>query len=188
MKKYKLAKRGFSFIEAVMAIAILIFILVALVYLYYSYTKVYYYQQAVQNVSGSASIAANELQSTVMQADHIVASHSFSGHTYTTGQSTLVLEIPSIDSSGNIVSSKYDYAVFYVSGTRLYRLVQSDAASSRPSGLKQLSDVLGNLTLTYNNADLSKADKIDADIQMQTITRGQTVSYSLHQEVYLRNL
>ena len=117
-----------------------------------------------------------------------MTSHNFSGTTYSTDQHTLVLEIPSVDGSGNIVSGKHDYTVFHLTGKNLYRLVQADAASSRPSGLNQISDAVAAIIFTYNNSDLSKATKIDANIQMQTISGGQTISYNLHQEIYLRNL
>ena len=187
MKKNKPDNQGFTFIEAVVSVAIFIFITLAMLYLYYNYSNIYNYQQVEAKVAGSARTAANELQKTTLQADKIVSSHTFSGHAYSTGQNTLVLEIPSIDSSGNIVSGKYDYVVFYASGTNFYELTGADAASSRPSGLKQLSDSVATITFTCNNANLDLADKIDADLQMQTTTRRQTITYHLHQEIYLRN-
>ncbi|OGI26294.1 MAG: hypothetical protein A3J76_04680 [Candidatus Moranbacteria bacterium RBG_13_45_13] len=188
MKKKGAIGHGITFAEAIISVAILIIILLALVYLYNNYTKVYNYQQAVMNLSGSARAAANELQNTALQADEIVASHNFSGTTYSSDQDTLVLEIPSVDNQGNIVDDKYDYVVFYLTGRNLYKLVQADAASSRPSELKQLCDSVEAVAFTYNNADLSLANKIDADIEMQTITRRQTVLYNLSQDIYLRNL
>ena len=188
MKKKGATSDGITFAEAIISVTILIIILLALVYLYSNFTKVYNYQQAVMNLSGSARAAANELQSTALQADKIVASHNFSGTTYSSDQDTLVLEIPSVDNQGNIVDDKYDYAVFYLTGRNLYKLIQSDAASSRPSGLQQLCDSVETITFVYNNADLSLANKIDTDIEMQTMTRRQTVLYNLSQDIYLRNL
>lgn len=187
MEKNILNNRGLTFIEAIIAVAVLIFVSVALLTLYNSYTKVYNYQETVMRVAGSARTTANELQNTALQSNQIVASHTFSGHEYSTDESTVVLEIPSVDGSGNIVSGKHDYAVFYTIGTDLYKLVQADAASSRPSGLKQLSDSIAAITFIYNNADLAQADKIDADMQMQATSRRQTVTYNLRESIYLRN-
>ena len=187
MKKKSPSKLGFSFVEAIFAAAILIFVLTAFIVLYLNFSKSYNRQQAEIKMGDSAREAVKELQNNALQTDQIMTSHNFSGTVYSTGQHTLVLEVPSVDGSGNIVSDKHDYVVFYLTGKNLYRLVQADAASSRPSGLNQISDAVATLTFAYNNADLAKADKIDADVQMQTISGGQTISYSLHQEIYLRN-
>jgi type II secretory pathway pseudopilin PulG len=188
MKKNQKNRKGFSFIEAIVSIAIFIFILLALVLVYDNYSKVYNYQEAVFNLAASARATANEMQNAALQADHIVASHSFSGTTYTTDQDTLVLEIPSIDSQGDIVSGKYDYVVFYITGSNLYKRLEADAASSRASVTRQLSENIESVAFTYNNADLSLASKITADIHMQKMTRRQTVSYELEQDIYIRNL
>jgi hypothetical protein len=175
-------------IEAIFASAILFFILGALVVLYLNFSKFYNRQQAEINIGNSARETVKELQSAALQSNQIIASHDFSGTVYSTDQDTLVLEIPSIDGSGNIVSGKHDYVVFYLTGKKLYRLVEADVVSNRSSGQNQLSDAVMALTFTYNNPNLAQATKIDTNLQMQTISGSQTISYNLHQEIYLRNL
>ena len=187
MKKNKRYNRCFSLAETIIATAILIYVLGALLILYNNFFKVYSNQQTKIKIGNSAREAAGELQSAALQANQIIASYDFSGTVYSTDQHTLVLKIPSIDGSGNIVSEKFDYAVFYLIGKSLFRLVEADAASSRPSGLNKISDAVSTITFTYNNADLTLATKIDADMEMQKISGGQNVSYQLHQEIYLRN-
>jgi hypothetical protein len=188
MKKKRPNTPGFSAIEAIFASAILIFALGVFVALYANYSKFYKRQQTEITIGDSARQAVKELQNVALQANQIMTSHSFSGTTYTTGQHTLVMEIPSVDSSGNIVSGKHDYVVFYLTGNNFFKLVQADAVSNRSSGQNQISDAVSALTFTYNNANLALANKIDTDIQMQTISGGQTIAYHLHQEIYLRNL
>ncbi len=180
-------KKGFTLIETMVTIAIFILVSLALGYFYVYYYKIFHTQQALISVAGSASLAANELQNAVLQADQILVSHNFSGTVYNTGQNILVLELPSIDGSGNIVSGKYDYLVFYATSTHLYKLVQANAQSSRPSGSRQLSDTVSTFTFTYNNGDLTQADKIDVDMNLQTVANRQTIPYHLHQTLYLRN-
>lgn len=179
--------RGFTFIEAVFAVAVFIFITLAMMYLYYNFSNIFNYQQVEARVAGSARTAASELQSAVLQANKIVSSHAFSGHTYSTDQDTLVLEIPSINSSGDIVAGKFDYVAFYIVGTNFYKLTEVDAASVRPSGLKQLSDAIAAIIFTFNDANLDLAGKIDVDMRTQAMARRQMVTYHLYQELYLRN-
>src|SRR4030065_1607532 len=114
-------------IEAIITVSILAYIVVALLVLYTNYSKFYRFQQAKINTGGSAREAIKELQNAVLQTDNGMASHNFSGTDYSSGTNSVVLEIPSVDGSGNIVSGKFDYVVFYATGKDLYRRVQADA-------------------------------------------------------------
>ncbi|MCX6766717.1 MAG: hypothetical protein NT170_02970 [Candidatus Moranbacteria bacterium] len=187
MKKNRFDNRCFSLAEAVISVAVVIFILVAFLVIYSNYNKFFNLQQNEIALGNSGREAVKELQNAALQADKILASQTVSGTTYTTGAHTVVLEIPSIDGSGNIVSGKDDYAVFYLTGKSFYRRIQADAASSRHSGSNKISDSVSALTLTYDNANLAQAKKIDADVQMQMTMNKQTASYHLRQEIYLRN-
>ncbi|MFH0930235.1 MAG: hypothetical protein V1814_03220 [Candidatus Moraniibacteriota bacterium] len=187
MKNKNQNNRCFSLAETIIATAILIYVLGALLVVYNNFFKVYSNQQTKIKIGNSAREAVKELQSAALQANQIIVSHDFSGTVYGADQDTLVLKIPSVDGSGNIVSGKFDYAVFYLTGKNLFRLVEADATSSRPSGLNKISDSVSTITFTYNNADLALATKIDVDMEMQKISGGQNVSYQLHQEIYLRN-
>lgn len=187
MKKSNSKNRGFSFAEALIALAILIFVLLAMLFIFKNFSGVFSFQQASIRTSGSARTAADEIQSTVLQADKVVETHSFSGNSYDTDGDTLVLEIPAVDGSGNILSGKYDYAVFYVNGTNLYKRVDADGESSRSSETKQLSDTLSSIAFTYDNVDLNLVGKVNVDIQTQARGGRQTVSADLQREMYLRN-
>jgi prepilin-type N-terminal cleavage/methylation domain-containing protein len=187
MADIKLAKRGFTLIETIIAITIFAILCFALVNVYLKYYNAYHTQQAIISVAGSASTVANELQNATLQAKQVIISHTFSSGTYNSNQNTLVLQMPSIDSSGNILTDKYDYVVFYASGANFYRLVEIDGSSSRNAGLKKLSDTVSVIEFFYNDSDLSKVNEITVDINMQKISGHQTFPYSLDQKLYLRN-
>jgi type II secretory pathway pseudopilin PulG len=187
MRKNNSKNQGFSFAEALIALSILIFILLAILFIYMNFSRVYSFQQATIRTAESIRTAANEMQSTVLQADKVVESHSFSGNSYSTDADTLVLEIPAVDGSGNILSGEYDYAVFFASGANLYKRVDANAASSRQSGTKQLSDSIYSVAFTYDNVDLNLITKVNADIQAQAVGGRQTVNADIQREMYLRN-
>jgi hypothetical protein len=171
----------------VVSTAVVIYIMVAFLVIYSNYDKFFNRQQIQINIGNSGREVVKELQNAALQSDKILVSQTISGTTYTTGVQTVVLELPSIDGSGNIVSGKYDYAVFYLTGKNFYRRVQVDAASSRHSSLNKISDAVATLTFTYDNANLALAAKIDTDMQLQASSGKDTISYHLHQEIYLRN-
>ena len=168
--KHRIFKEiGFSLIEVVVAVAVFVIVILGFFGLYDGYIRTFNTQQAQFIVTTSASALMNEVTTMVLQADRVLSAHTFSGTAYTSGASSLVLELPAIDSSGNILTG-HDYVVFYVSGNAAYRLFEADAASNRRSGLKQLSDAVNSLIFTYDNIDVTQATKVDTQIE----TRIQT--------------
>ena len=183
----KKAQVGFTLLETIVAIAIMTIVLAALLVLLTNFYKVFNAQQSTARVSGSATIAGNELQAKISQATQIVTSATISGTLYTTDSDTLVLELPSINGFGAVIAGTYDYAVFYVSSGALYERVQPNGASSRPTIYKQLSNSISSTSFTYNSGDVTQATKVDINILMQ-LTAGRTTStHQLKQTLYLRN-
>lgn len=181
-------KKGFTLIETIVVIAISVVALLALVNLFLIFNTTYGNQQAFMAASGSAGGAMNALEAAIMPADHVLASHSFSGTTYSSNATTLVLELPAVDSSGNIIANTEDYIAFYSSSEKLYRLIQTGAGSARHSGLTQLSTTLNSISYTYDNADFTKVTNVTADIVTQAQFKQKTVQGHLNEQIYLRNL
>jgi len=180
--------RGFSLIETFIVIAISVVAFIALANLFLMFNSLYGYQQAFMAGAGSASNAMNAFEAAVFPADHVLASHSFNGTTYSSATTTLVLELPAVDGSGNIIAGTNDYIVFYPSSTTLYRLTAAGAGSTRVSGLKQLSTTLNTISFTYDNTDFTKVSNVTADIVTQAQFKQQTVQSHLNEQIYLRNL
>lgn len=178
---------GFTLIETIVVIGILVIVMFGIYLIYTGFYNVYNSQQAQINVSSSAGQSIYEVENYTLQADQVLSSHSFSATTYTTDADTLVLEIPSIDSSGDIVSSKYDYVAFYLSGNNFYRILAPDASSSRKAGTRQLSNAAQSLTFTYDTATMSLVKEVTIDFTTQTTVRGKIISNHLHQILHLRN-
>ena len=180
-------KRAFTIIEVLVVIAIFSIVMMAVLELYLNFFKTYAIQNATINNSYSAGAILNETENLVHQANAIVGSKVVSGTSYTTGSTTIILEIPSITSSGDIVSGKYDYAVMYLASTGIYRVLSSDAASSRVSGRKLLSEVVNSFSLTYNSGTPALATRVIEDIVTQSQVKQQTLQTHLTGTVYLRN-
>ncbi len=182
------SQKGFTIIETLIVLFLVSLVTMAMLQLYLSFYASYAVQNASINASYSAGQIVNETSRLALQADAIIASHIFSGTTYTTGSTTIVLEIPSINSSGDIIAGKHDYAAVNFSTTIVTRALDADASSARVSGTKLLSDVAGNLTFTYNNGSPTLATNVTIDILTQSQVKQQTLKSHLIQKVYLRNL
>lgn len=181
------AQDGFTIVEIVVVLGITILIMLGLFTLYDNYYKVYNAQEATARVVSAAALTGSELQNSIKQAESVLSSHTISGTTYNSDSDTIVLRLPAVNSSGSLIASQYDYIVFNVDGTRLSKITSAYSSSFRQSGTRQLSDVVGTATFSYNNGDFAQVDRVDVNVNMQVTNRGITTSQNLQQSLYLFN-
>ncbi|HUQ30311.1 MAG TPA: hypothetical protein VM103_02200 [Candidatus Paceibacterota bacterium] len=182
-----MSRRGFTLVEVVILIGLIGLILTVLSSLFLIFNRTAKVQDALVSTAGSAGSIVNGIQAVVHPADQVLVSHAFATGTYASGTSTLVAQIPSIDSSGNVVASKEDYAVIYQTGTSVYRRIEADAASSRQTGTKLLGINSSSLTFTYDQVDFSQVASVTVDIGTQAAVKQQTFTSHLRERIYLRN-
>lgn len=118
-------RMGFTLIELQMATAIACIALLTAVSIYIFYRKTYVIGSAVLDVYASSRVAMGWVAKDVRCAAQVVSSYT-SGTTYTTGDHAIVLQVPSIDTSGNVIKSYYDYIIYQLQGAQLYRIIIID--------------------------------------------------------------
>jgi prepilin-type N-terminal cleavage/methylation domain-containing protein len=179
--------KGFTLIETVIVSALFLVITLALGSLFISFYKTYGYQNAIVSAAGASGRIIDRAQSVVLPADQVASSHVFSGTTYTSSATTLVVEMPSIDSSGVTISGTYDYAVIYRSGTTVYLKVEPAAASSRPAITEDIAEGVSSLSFAYDNADFTQVTSVTVDTTAAATSKGDTVQSRKKETIYLRN-
>jgi len=187
MTDNRLSSKGFTIVEILVAVGIFALIALAMIDLFISNNALIKSEEATIDVVGTASKVAGEVQTYAMQADAVVLSHDFSGVTYTSGTSTLILELPAIDGSGSIVGSEYDYIVFYSASSSAYRIINTSLSSARAGGKRLLGDSLDSLTFTYDALNPMDATKIEVDVQTAKQTGKRNSQTHVRQQIYLRN-
>lgn len=180
-------QKAFTLLEVIISVGIFVLLSISMVDLIIGTDNLLRSQQVTIDVIGSASEAMSDIQTMATQATQVAASHSFSGTTYTTSTSTLVLQLPSITSTGSIVSGQYDYVTYYATGTSAYRIIDPGTGSVRPSGTKRLSDTVTAFTFTYGSSDPTLSTSTMIDIQTQGTFKKVNAATHLHEQVYLRN-
>jgi type II secretory pathway pseudopilin PulG len=178
---------AFSLIEMMIVIAVGTTMLIILGILIFNFNKTSLYQQTLVQSSGSANVFVREIKFLALPASAVLQTHTFSSATHTSTTTSLVLQIPSTNSSGSIIANTYDYAAFYVVGTNAYRLLETDALSTRTSGTKLLSSTISALAFTYNNASFPAIDTITVDIQTQASTTQEILTDHRIEQIRLRN-
>lgn len=178
---------GFTLLETVVVLGLSVAAFAAITNIFFIFNTTYGYQQAFMAAAGSAGASMNAFEAAVLPASQVLSSHDFNGTTHASATTTLVLELPSLSGSGEVIPGVKDYVAFYASSTELYRVVEADANSARASGVKKLSTTLQTLSFTYDNVDVAKATSVAADIQTQAQFKEHVVQSRLSLQVYLRN-
>lgn len=124
------ARRGFTLIELMVSVSILIVMLLVSVSVTIALNKDFKILLGYL----SSSLKGREVIDAVSKDLRIAVRVMDSYASYTTTDSSIVLKVPSIDASGQIidVDADFDYVIYYISGGDLRKVVLPDPDSSRP--------------------------------------------------------
>lgn len=179
---------GFTMMEMVIVIFLFAILLLGLLNIFDWQQKIYNFEQAEIAATGSARTAMNNLTFALAQGSSLVAARNINGIDYTTGGSSVVVQVPAYDNSENWLSGEYDYYVFTADGANLWQITEASANSARASGSKLLTGALENFSLTYNNGDPTAANQVSVSLTTKSFYRGnQSVSVNLQETIFLRN-
>lgn len=179
--------RAYTLLETVVVIGITTVVFVALAYFFLNFNTLY---QATENSGGVSDAGAEtlaQMHADILSADQILATHTFTEGTFASGTTTLVLELPTVDSAGNVAVGTHDYVVFFLSGTNLYRTLDTGSGSARTPGTKLLVGSVEALSFSYNNASSSLANEVDVYATTTSSSQRGTITQYRHLEAYLRN-
>ena len=146
--------RGFTLIDLMFAVVIGGITLLASVSLYIFYWRTFVIGNTVMDVYSNSRVALELISRDVRWSTQVATSYT-SGATYTTGDSVLVLMVPSIDASDNCIASTYDYIVYKLQNNDLYRIVFKDPSSARLNENRIVANNCQSLTFSSNGTTLS---------------------------------
>lgn len=179
--------RAFTFVEVLITVALFVILIIGIAQLYLVYGKVVTFQESSIGVALDGDSIVSAVGVAGSQASHVISSHVFFGTSYTSGTTTAIFELPSVDSSGGILDT-YDYVGIYASSTSVYRTIDAAGGSVRISGQKRLTDSLDALSFTYDNISFPLVTSVTVDATTSVVVRGQTTYMHARGHVYLRNL
>lgn len=150
MKNAKLEKQsGLTLVEVLVAMGLAAVVGVLLLSVMINSTGLFYKESSKLQEGLNINDALGKIRESVNQSSGVVLSYANSGVTYTSGATQLVLKVPAIDSSGNIISDTFDYLVFFQDQTKLRYKLFPDASSSRKSQDRIFSTSVDSLTFKY---------------------------------------
>jgi len=178
-----MSQRGFTLIETVIVIALVVIMSFVLTELYLGHNRIYQTQNAELNVNYSARMALDEIDEAVRQAN--VVEDAYGG--YTTGAQTMVLAVQAYNASEHLVPGVYDHIIFYVDGSRLIRQIVPDPASSRPAQTKQIAENLSGLVFSYDQPVLADTTAVRTDLTIQAQAGHEVRAITVSSQARLRN-
>lgn len=183
-------RRGVSLMETIIVIGIMSVLMLVVTQIFLLNYEIVDKQSGRAANETGAILAAKTISQMTRGASAVEASHVFSGTTRTSSSTTLVLKMPSIDSSGNVLAATFDYVAIYRHTTNTDELhVAIDAAtgSYRQDGSRRLTANNQTLTFFYNDPTLTETDRVSAYVVNSQTKRGTTLTTRGWTSIFLRN-
>lgn len=182
--------RGITLVETLVAVTILIVIGVALAQTTIITLDISSRQSRSYALETNASILLKTFNDNFGHASGIELARTFGATAYTSSSTTLILRIPALDSSHDIISGVYDYIVFFrdpVDTTHIKYTIDAGAGSIRTSGTKTLTTNNSVLTFRYNAQDIVSANRISIALEQTQTHRNTTLTTTGWTSLFLHN-
>ena len=148
-------------------------------------------------VHGNARLAMDWMSNDLRWTTALVSSKTINSQNYTTGTTQIILNIPAIDGSGNVLSGVSDYIVYHLDpndATILQRTIDADATSSRTDGTRTIANNIQSLAFSSGGTALSSVGNVTTVSSVgiavttdKTALIGKGVNEVLNSIIKLRN-
>ncbi len=189
-------KKGYTLSEVLISVTIGIILLGALLMIQLLGRNTFDLSVAFVDVNSKAKTAMDWMSKDIHWANQLAASRTIDVEEYTTGDDELIMEIPAINPSGDILEDVNDYIVYYRDSTDsriLKRTMDANAASSRVNGTRVIANNVNTLNFSSSGAGLSSLADVTAVTKVEIFlsTQGssglQTLTEQFNTDVELRN-
>lgn len=191
----RFCQSGFTLVEFIITITITIIVSTLLVVIFSQNNSLFYSQQAKVSHGISSNTVISRIDDAIRQAITISTAYPAESPEYTSNQSTLILQLASIDQSGSTIPDSFDYQVFTPdkSNSKILRQLTFPAvASSRSARNEVIATNLKSINFVYLNDTKSPVIPSSATIVSYTLNLASpqvnvTVDSSASGQTRLRN-
>lgn len=149
--KVKSAK-GFTLVEVLIVVGIVTVVSTLLVVIIANTAGLFYNQSAKVGQGLNANDALVKFRQTIKESNSIASQYPVSNPTYVTSNTQVILKVPSLDSSGDIIAATFDYFVFLKDQDKFRLKIFPDVQSFRFSQDQILSSNVENALFEYYNS------------------------------------
>lgn len=186
---------GFTLVESLIGITLASIVGVLLISTLTQNSNLFSNQNANINQGISLNQSSSQINDLVRSASSVATNNPIGSPLYTSGNEVLVLALPSINSSGDVIDNTYDYAVITKDTTNpklLKEIIFPYALSTRKAKNQILSTKLSSLSFQYYNDSGATvapnlATKINFVINQSEKAGNSDVGSSVSGQASLRN-
>jgi len=183
--------QGMTIVETIVSIFVGLVLIVALTQSFVILLRLNDAQKIVSRLTLHADRGIARVAKASQESKQVLASAVISGTTYTTSSTELVLQVPSINASGQIINGSFDTVVYRrnpSSTDQLLEITDGLAGSIRTDGTRIVSQFVTNLIFRYNNSSPASATIVTVFIKTATTVHGTLKETASQTTVKLRNL
>lgn len=181
---------GLSLMEMMVVIGIMMMLLLLITQIFALNYDIFAKQSKRTDNEVGAILAAKTISQMSRGALAVEASRTIGGTLYTSSDSQLVLKIPSVDASNNIIAGQYDYVAFYRSPTqttKIFAVTEAYSGSIRKSNTRLITAYNTALIFRYNNPSPASANRVSMLVINTQTQRGITLTTKGWTSIFLRN-
>jgi len=158
---------GFTIAEVLVVTGLFMIMFVFGIGILISNNRFYNTQSASIRAVNSIRDAGDKLSEFARSASAFVDSYVYNSTLYEAGSALVILNVPAVDASGDIISSASDYMILGRDPSvsdRLILIVAPHASSSRKERVLEFSDKLSGISFVYDSFPASSAKNVVYDI------------------------
>ena len=137
--------KGLTLIEVLISMGIAVVVGVLLLAIIVNSAGIFTKQSSKLSQGLNTNDALSKVRETIREANSVASSFTI----YTSGATQLLLKVPSIDSSNNIIADTFDYFIFFLDQKKLRLKTFPDTLSSRKPQDQIFSNNVDSLNFKY---------------------------------------
>ncbi len=184
------AAAGLSLVEMMVVIGVMTFLLLIITQIFALNYDIFAKQSKRTDNEVGAILAAKTISQMARGALNVEASRTIGGTLFTSSASQLVLKMPAVDASNNIIVNSFDYVAFYRSPTQTTKIMavtEAAAGSVRKTNTRLITDYNTAMVFRYNNPVPASADRVSMLVINTQSQRGITLTTKGWTSIFLRN-
>lgn len=188
MQKKGLALRkskGFTLIELIITLSLITFVITIIVTILINSSNTYTFVSQQKKITDESDFAIQSINSFIRSSKNVVSQYSYNSVNYSLSDSTLILNLPSINNSGDIIISENDVAIFNLDNGSLRQIIIPSQSSIRPQIDKTITGDVEQLTFDINN--INNVVFISTFIKVEKVIEGNINSFSINSGEILYN-
>lgn len=142
-------EKGITLTEAIIALGIAGVIGVMLVAIIVNSTGLFYKESSLLKQGLGVNDSLAKIRSSIKESSSIAQDYTDSATTYTSSTDQLVLKVPAINSSGDIIANTFDHYIFSLEQQILHFKIFPDQDSNRSLTDQVLSTNVDNIKFQY---------------------------------------